>query len=187
VQYTLMFHMSPTEFSARADSEKKAAFWGAFIPYMQAVKAAGIFRGGAGLEAPESATTVRVQDGKRSVQDGPYVDSKEQLGGFFIIEAPDLDTALDWAARYPAGPQGVVEVRPNRLPSPKRVEQRWDGESLQAFRLMRSSYQPYWAVAAHLLKRMQRASDAQAAYSRAIKLCEDSETRELLMAQSRAP
>jgi len=113
VQYTLMFYMSPAEFSARSDAEKKAAFWGAFIPYMQAVKDAGIFRGGAGLEAPESATTVRLQDGKRSVQDGPYADSKEQLGGFFIIEVPDLDTALDWAARYPAGPQGVVEVRPN--------------------------------------------------------------------------
>ncbi len=53
------------------------------------------------------------------MQDGPYADTKEQLGGFCIIEVPDLDTALDWAARYPAGPQGLVEVRPN-LSGPAR-------------------------------------------------------------------
>jgi hypothetical protein len=113
MQYTLMFYMSPDEFSARTNPEKKAAFWGAFLPYMQAVMDAGIFKGGAGLEPPDLATTVRMQEGRRSVQDGPYAESKEQLGGFFIIEVPDLDTALDWAARYPAGPHGVVEVRPN--------------------------------------------------------------------------
>lgn len=113
MQYTLMFYMSPLEFSARTDPAKKAAFWGAFMPYMQAVKDAGIFKGGAGLELPDTGTTLRTQNGKRSVQDGPYADTKEQLGGFFIIEVPDLDAALDWAARYPAGPQGVVEVRPN--------------------------------------------------------------------------
>jgi hypothetical protein len=83
------------------------------MPYMQAIKDAGIFKGGAGLEPSDTATTVRVKDGRRSVQDGPYADTKEQLGGFFIIDVPDLDTALDWAARYPAGPSGVVEVRPN--------------------------------------------------------------------------
>ena len=113
MQFTLMFYLSPSEFSARTDPEKQAAFWGAFMPYMQAVRDAGIFKGGAGLEPPNTATTVRMIDGKRSVQDGPYADTKEQLGGLFIIEVPDLDTALGWAARYPAGPLGVVEVRPN--------------------------------------------------------------------------
>ena len=113
MEYTLMFYMSPSEFSSRTDPQKKAGFWGAFMPYMQAVKDAGIFKGGAGLEPPESATTVRVQGGKRSVQDGPYADTKEHLGGFFIIDVRDLDAALEWAARYPAGPNGVVEVRPN--------------------------------------------------------------------------
>lgn len=113
MHFTMMFYMSPSEFSARTDPEEKQAFWGAFLPYMQAVKDAGIFRGGAGLEPPYSATTLRIREGKRLVQDGPYADTKEQLGGFFIIEVPDLDTALDWAARYPAGPDGVVEVRPN--------------------------------------------------------------------------
>jgi len=84
---------------------------------MQAVRDAGILKGGAGLAPPDIATTVRVENGERLVQDGPYADTKEQLGGFFIIEVPDLDSALDWAARYPAGPHGIVEVRPN-LPAP---------------------------------------------------------------------
>ena len=72
--------VSESEFPARTDPNRKAAFWGAFLPYMQAVKDAGIFKGGAGLEPPNCATTVRVQNGKRSVQDGPYAETKEQLG-----------------------------------------------------------------------------------------------------------
>jgi hypothetical protein len=58
-------------------------------------------------------TTLRQRDGKRQVQDGPYADTKEQLGGFYEIDVPDLDTALDWAARCPAAATGAVEVRPN--------------------------------------------------------------------------
>ena len=114
--YSLLFYLNAAEFAARTDPEKKAAFWASFLPYMKSVKDAGIFIGGAGLEPPGTATTVRMRDGKRLVQDGPYADTKEQLGGLFIIDVPDLDTALDWAARYPAGPGGMVEVRPN-LPS----------------------------------------------------------------------
>jgi hypothetical protein len=112
MKYMLMFYLDQAEFSARTDPEKKAAFWGSFMPYMQAVKDSGIFAGGAGLEPPETATTVRIGNGKRLVQDGPFADTKEQLGGYFLIDVPDLDTALDWAARYPAGPGGAVEVRP---------------------------------------------------------------------------
>jgi hypothetical protein len=113
MQYTLMFYMDHDEFEARTDPKKKDAFWGAFRPYLKAIKDAGIFVGGAGLQPPDMATTVRHRDGERLVQDGPYSDSKEQLGGFVVIDVPDLDTALDWAARYPAGPAGLVEVRPN--------------------------------------------------------------------------
>jgi hypothetical protein len=113
MQYTLMFYLSPSDFSARTDPKRRDAFWGAFMPYMQAVKDAGIFKGGAGLEPPDMATTIKIRDGKRSVQDGPYADTKEQLGGFFIIDASDLDAALDWAARSPGSSDSVVEVRPN--------------------------------------------------------------------------
>ena len=78
-----------------------------------ALRDAGVMVGGAGLQLPEVATTVKLHEGKRLVQDGPYADTKEQLGGYFIIDVPDLDTALDWAARCPVAPGSVIEVRPN--------------------------------------------------------------------------
>jgi hypothetical protein len=64
------------------------------------------------LELPETGTTVRVREGKRRVQDGPYADTKEQLGGFIILELPSVDAALEWAARCPGASIGAVEVRP---------------------------------------------------------------------------
>jgi hypothetical protein len=118
VNYTLLFYLSPEEFAARTDPERKDSFWASFLPYMKALRDAGVVVGGAGLQPPETATTVQWRDGKRFVQDGPYADTKEQLGGLFIIKVPDLDTALEWAARYPAGAGGVVEVRPNLPPVP---------------------------------------------------------------------
>jgi hypothetical protein len=59
-----------------------------------------------------SATTVRVSDGKPQVLNGPYAESKEQLGGYYLIDVPDLDTAISWAARCPGATHGVIEVRP---------------------------------------------------------------------------
>ena len=73
---------------------------------------------GNGLQPPHTATSVRVRDGKRQVQDGPFADSKEQLAGYFIVEVPDLDVALDWAARAPSASYASVEVRPVVPPMP---------------------------------------------------------------------
>ena len=112
MQYALLFQQSPTEFADRKDPQRHAVFWAAFGAYMKALQEAGVIVSGAGLAPPETATAVRLRDGQRLVQDGPFADTKEQLGGFFIIEVPNLDVALDWAARYPAGPGGGVEVRP---------------------------------------------------------------------------
>jgi hypothetical protein len=75
-------------------------------------------RGGAGLHAPAMATTVRLRGNERLVQDGPFTETKELLGGLFMIEAPDLDAALAWAARCPAAATGSVEVRPMLPPPP---------------------------------------------------------------------
>jgi len=116
VQYTLMFYLDAEEFDARTNPSAKEAFWGAFLPYATALLKSGIVVGGAGLEPPGSATTIRYEHGERLVQDGPFPSTKEQLGGFFIIDVPDLETALGWAARYPAGARGGVEVRPNMPP-----------------------------------------------------------------------
>ena len=85
---------------------------GAYRAYMEAMSKAGVLKSSAGLEPTSAATTVRVADGKTQVLDGPYADSKEQLGGFHIIEVADLDAAIAWAARSPTALHGVVEVRP---------------------------------------------------------------------------
>ena len=80
--------------------------------YAEAMKKAGIYVVGERLRAMSTATTVRVAEGRTRVVDGPYAEAKEQLGGFHIIDVPDLDTALAWAARCPSARRGVVEVRP---------------------------------------------------------------------------
>ena len=80
--------------------------------YAQAMMKAGIYVTGDRLRGATTATTVRVTGGKTHVVDGPYVEAKEQLGGFHIIDVPDLDTALAWAARCPSAARGTVEVRP---------------------------------------------------------------------------
>jgi|SRR4051812_47063508 hypothetical protein len=120
MQYALLFQQTPEEFAARRDPEKHAAFWAAFMPYMTALKEAGIVVAGAGLEPPATATSIRIGGSGRQVQDGPFADTKEQLAGFFIIEVPNLDVALDWASRYPGGPGGGVEVRPVAPPKPQQ-------------------------------------------------------------------
>jgi len=94
---------------SREDMGTMMAAYGA---YRQALVDAGAFVTGAPLEASNSATTLRIRDGQRSVQDGPYADTKEQFGGFFMIECADADAALEWAARCPGAHHGVVEVRP---------------------------------------------------------------------------
>lgn len=113
MHYSLLFFQGPEEFAARQDPEKHAAFWGAFVPYMKAMQDSGIVVSGAGLEPPGQAVTIRPSATGHHVQDGPFADTKEQLAGFFIIDVPDMDTALKWAARYPAPANGGVEVRPN--------------------------------------------------------------------------
>jgi hypothetical protein len=80
--------------------------------YAQAMQKAGIYVAGERLRGASTTTSVRVASGKTQVVDGPYAEAKEQLGGFHIIDVPDLDTALAWAARCPSASRGVVEVRP---------------------------------------------------------------------------
>jgi hypothetical protein len=112
MNYILMIYENAAGFALRTDPQKQEAYWAGFPLYRQALEEAGVLVGGAGLEPPMTGTTVRLQSGQRLVQDGPYADTKEQLGGFFIIDVPGLDAALDWAARVPAAPGSVIEVRP---------------------------------------------------------------------------
>ena len=85
---------------------------GAFMAYTQALKDANILRGSNRLRPTSAATAVRVTDGKTRMVDGPFAETREQLGGYYLIDVPDLDAALSWAARCPAAGHGTVEVRP---------------------------------------------------------------------------
>ena len=118
MQYMIMFYEDPASLADRSDPVKGPALQGAWGAYIQALAGAGIKVSGAGLQPPHSAATVRVRDGQRVVHDGPYAETREHLGGFFVVEVPDLDTALDWAARSPAASYGAVEVRPVLPPMP---------------------------------------------------------------------
>jgi hypothetical protein len=113
MNYTLLIYESKADFAIRNDPEKQQAYWAGWPHYVKALTDAGVFVSGASLQPPDSATTLQLRDGQRLVQDGPIADTKEQLGGFFVIDVPDLDTALDWAARCPVSPGRIVEVRPN--------------------------------------------------------------------------
>jgi len=112
MEYMLLFYQPASDFAQRADPAKAGDYMAGWMSYVQAVQAAGIVKSGAGLQPPATATTLRVSEGRRRVQDGPFADAKEQLGGFFIIDVPDLDTALTWAASAPCAATGGVEVRP---------------------------------------------------------------------------
>ena len=96
---------------AQAKADDLKALMGAFMAYTKAMKDAGVYVEGSPLKPAPTATTLRLKDGKTQVLDGPYADSREQLGGYFVLDVPDLDTALDWAARCPGLPYGAVEVR----------------------------------------------------------------------------
>ena len=86
---------------------------GAYAAYTEAMAKAGVMVGGRPPAAPHAtATTVRTTGGKTQVLDGPYAETKEQLGGYYLIDVPDLDAALSWAARCPGASHGAVEVRP---------------------------------------------------------------------------
>jgi hypothetical protein len=108
MQFALLIYESPEAFATRNSD----AYIGAWRAYSRALVDAGIFVAAVPLHVPETGTTVRMKEGKRRVQDGPYADTKEQLGGFTILELPSLDAALEWAARCPAASEGAVEVRP---------------------------------------------------------------------------
>jgi hypothetical protein len=112
MHYALVIYEKPADFARRDASVEGDAYIGAWRKYHRALLEAGIYIGGNALDAPETATTVRLRDNKRQIQDGPYASTKELLGGFLVLELPSLDAALEWAARCPAASYGVVEVRP---------------------------------------------------------------------------
>jgi hypothetical protein len=84
----------------------------AYVSYSESLQRAGVLQGGNRLQRTSTAKTVRARNGKASVTDGPFAETKEVLGGFYMIDVPDLDSALAWAARCPGAAHGSIEVRP---------------------------------------------------------------------------
>jgi hypothetical protein len=115
MKYSILIYDTP-ENIARNQGPEGAKYMSQWPPFMKALTDAGIYIAGAGLQPSDTATTLRFNGDTRRVQDGPYADTKEQLGGFYMIDVPDLDTALEWAARTPRTPGQGFEVRPNLMP-----------------------------------------------------------------------
>ena len=111
MQYLLMIYGNEAGMQA-ASKDQVTQMSAAYMAYTEAMKQAGVIRGGERLRPTSEATTVRVKNGKTEVLDGPYADTKEQLGGYFMIDVPDLDAALAWAAKCPGASMGTMEVRP---------------------------------------------------------------------------
>lgn len=97
---------------ANTPIEKAQQMSAAYAAYTEALKKSGTWLAGERLRPSQATTSVRITDGKTNVIDGPYADTKEQLAGFYMIEAADIDTAIEWAARCPAASTGTVELRP---------------------------------------------------------------------------
>ena len=111
MQYLLMLYVNEAGWGTLTKAQQEQGM-AAYASYTEALRKAGALKGSDRLRPTSTATTVRIANGKPQVLDGPYADSKEQLGGYFLIDVADLDAAISWAARCPAADHGVVEVRP---------------------------------------------------------------------------
>jgi hypothetical protein len=111
MQYLLLIYRNEAELKKMdaAGGKKMHEEYGAFT---QSIIQSGNFKAGDGLQPTSTATTVRVRDGKTLTTDGPFAETREQLGGYYLVEAKDLDTALEIAARIPGAKVGSIEVRP---------------------------------------------------------------------------
>lgn len=111
MRYMLLAHYSETD-GQRLDEEAIAAAMEAMSSYAAALQAAGVLIAAEVLRPSESSTTVSLRGGEMRIQDGPFADTKEQLGGVFLIDVADLDAALEWARQAPPAQWGAVEIRP---------------------------------------------------------------------------
>ncbi|AGB43314.1 YciI family protein [Mesorhizobium sp. ESP6-5] len=111
MRYMLMIYADEAAM-ANVPTEATYQMSAAYDAYTEALKKSGTWLAGDRLRPSQATTLVRMTDGKTSVLDGPYADTKEQLAGFYMIEAEDADAAIAWAARCPAASTGTVEVRP---------------------------------------------------------------------------
>jgi hypothetical protein len=108
MRYALLLYSAPGA-SEAADVPPES-----WTDYTRALREAGVLLAAEQLHYPDAATTLRLRGGERLLTDGPFMETKEHLGGLYLLEVPDLDTALDWAERMPLASYGTVELRPVR-------------------------------------------------------------------------
>jgi hypothetical protein len=113
-QYMLSLHNVEGEVGEPMTDEEMQAYWKEIQSLNEEIRAAGAWVFGGALHEPDTATVVRVSEGEVLTTDGPFAESKEHLGGFYIIEAEDLDAALAWASKTTAAVRKPIEVRPLR-------------------------------------------------------------------------
>jgi hypothetical protein len=111
MQYLVLIYASEAEHS-KIPSAELGKMMQAYGAYSEALVKAGVMQGSNRLRPVADATSVRVRNGKTEVLNGPYAETREQLGGYYLIDVPDLDAALSWAARCPSSSYGTIEVRP---------------------------------------------------------------------------
>ena len=111
MQYLLLIYGNENA-AQTAPKEAITQMVAAYAAYTQALKTAGVLQGSNRLKPTNAGSTVRVTGGKTEVLDGPYAETREQLGGYYMIDVPNLDEALSWAARCPGAAYGAIEVRP---------------------------------------------------------------------------
>jgi hypothetical protein len=119
MKYMLLIYSDEKTWAAMSDAERQAMM-GEYLKFSADIKASGHWQAGAPLQPVSTATSVRVRDGKRTVTDGPFAETREQLGGYYLVEAKDLDEAIGLAARIPGARVGSIEVRPV-MPIPAAV------------------------------------------------------------------
>jgi hypothetical protein len=107
--FTIYVDEAGRESASDEDRQATSQAYGALTQEMQEK---GVLVAGEGLYPTQTATTVRVRDGERAVTDGPFAETKEQLGGFYVLDCRDLDDAIEWAAKIPGAQQGSIEIRP---------------------------------------------------------------------------
>lgn len=111
MQYMMLIYENEKAWESMTEADKTAGM-NAYFEFTKAAQAAGQMVAGDALQPTSTATTVRVRDGKVQLTDGPYVETREQLGGYYLIEAKDLDEATAIAARIPGAHHGAIEIRP---------------------------------------------------------------------------
>ncbi len=111
MQYMILIYNDPAREPSYGTPEFDAMM-GGFFAANEVMKADGVLRGGEGLQGVETATSLRIKGGKVETMDGPFAETREHLGGYYIIEVPDLDAALKYAAIIPSASFGTIEVRP---------------------------------------------------------------------------